>query len=207
MMADDPKLLVATGYDVIAEGYLERFGSSQVRDQWLGKLIALLPAKSRVLDLGCGSGVPVAQKLAARGHEVVGIDGSARQVSLAQLNVPDAEFIHADMTRVKLHSHHFDAVVAFYSITHVPRDEHADLLRRIAGWLKPGGIFLASLGANESPDWRGDWLGAEMFFSHYNAEDNEQLVRHAGFDIEEAAVVNQDNEDGQFLWVVARLAA
>jgi SAM-dependent methyltransferase len=207
MMTDDPKSIVATGYDLIAEGYLERYGRSLVRDQWLGKLITLIPQKSRVLDLGCGSGVPVALGLARRGHEVVGIDGSARQLSLARLNVPKAHFIHADMTRVQVAPSSFDAVTAFYSITHVPRDEHAELLRRIASWLKPEGVFLASLGADQSADWRGSWLGVEMFFSHYGAEVNEQLVRQAGFNIVEATVVNQDNEDGRFLWVAARLAA
>jgi cyclopropane fatty-acyl-phospholipid synthase-like methyltransferase len=109
------------------------------------------------------------------------------------------------MTRVEVAPSSFDTVAAFYSITHVPRDEHAELLRRIASWLKPGGVFLASLGADQSTDWRGSWLGAETFFSHYGAEVNEQLVRQAGFNIEEAAVVNQDNEDGRFLWVAARL--
>jgi SAM-dependent methyltransferase len=207
MMTDDPKSIVATGYDLIAEGYLERYGRSLVRDQWLGKFITLLPAKSRVLDLGCGSGVPVARELARRGHDVVGIDGSAHQVSLARLNASNAHFIHGDMTRVEVGPSSFDAVAAFYSITHVPRDEHADLLLRIASWLKPGGIFLASLGADQSPGWRGSWLGVEMFFSHYGAEANKQLVRQAGFDIEEAAVVNQDNEDGRFLWVASRLIA
>jgi hypothetical protein len=39
MMTDDPKSIVATGYDLIAEGYLERYGRSLVRKQWLGKLI------------------------------------------------------------------------------------------------------------------------------------------------------------------------
>jgi SAM-dependent methyltransferase len=204
-MTDDPKSTVATGYDLIAECYLERYGRSLVRDQWLGKLITLLPTKSRVLDLGCGSGVPVARELARRGHDVVGIDGSARQVSFARLNVSNAHFIHADMTRVEIAPSSFDAVVAFYSIPHVPRAEHADLLLRVASWLKPGGVFLASLGADRSADWRGSWLGVEMFFSHYAAEVNEQLVRQAGFDIEQAAVVNQDNEDGRFLWVAARL--
>jgi SAM-dependent methyltransferase len=58
--------------------------------------VALLPTKFRVLDLGCGSGVPVARELAKRRHAVVGIDGSARQLSLARLNVSSAHFIHAE---------------------------------------------------------------------------------------------------------------
>jgi SAM-dependent methyltransferase len=76
---------LSRGYDLIAEGYLERYGRSLVRDQWLGKLITLLPTKSRVLDLGCGSGVPIARELARRGHDVVGMDGSARQVSFGSI--------------------------------------------------------------------------------------------------------------------------
>ncbi len=132
MMTDDPNSLVATGYDLIAEGYLERYGSSRVRDQWLEKLIALLPRNSRILDLGCGPGVPVGRELATRGYEVVGVDGSACQISLARLNVPKAHFIHADMTSVDIAPASFDAAAAFYSITHVPRDEHAALLRRIS---------------------------------------------------------------------------
>jgi SAM-dependent methyltransferase len=151
MMTDDPKSIVATGYDLIAEGYLERYGRSLVRDQWLGKLITLLPTKSRVLDLGCGSGVPVARELARRGHDVVGIDGSARQVSLARSNVSDAHFIHADMARVEVAPSSFDAVAAFYSITHIPRDEHAELLQRIASWLKPGECSWRASGRTKRP--------------------------------------------------------
>jgi len=59
MMTDDPQSIVATGYDLIAEAYPEQYGRSLIRDKWLGKLITLLLTKYRVLDLGCGSGVPL----------------------------------------------------------------------------------------------------------------------------------------------------
>jgi SAM-dependent methyltransferase len=145
--------------------------------------------------------------LVHRGHEVVGVDASARQIELARQNVPAAEFIHADMTSVDVAPASCDGVCAFYSITHVPRDEHAPLLRRIAGWLKPGGLFLASLGSGECADWRGEWLGTEMFFSHYDAATNERLVHDAGFAIEHAELVDQDDDAARFLWVIARRSA
>jgi 2-polyprenyl-3-methyl-5-hydroxy-6-metoxy-1,4-benzoquinol methylase len=206
-MTRAPKLVVAQGYDVVAGTYLERLGQSVVRDRWLRELIARLPDAARVLDLGCGAGVPVAHRLAERGFEVVGIDGSIEQIRLARRNVPQAEFIHADMTAVALLPRSFDAVAAFYSITHVPREEHTTLLRRIADWLKPDGLFIASLGSGECADWVGEWLGTEMFFSHYDASTYEGLVRAAGFNIEIAEVVDQDNEDARFLWVIARRQA
>lgn len=204
-MTDNPKSLVTSGYDIIAEAYLERYGRSEVRDRWLRELIERLPSGARVLDLGCGPGVPVARELTKRGFQVVGVDGSARQIQLARSNVPAAEFVHNDMTEVEFASESFDAVGAFYSITHIPRAEHEVLLQRIAAWLRPGGIFVASLGAFHSRDrTEKDWLGVQMFFSHYGADFNERLVRDAGFVIEKTEVVEQDNEDCRFLWVVAR---
>jgi cyclopropane fatty-acyl-phospholipid synthase-like methyltransferase len=206
MRHDNPKCLVARGYDMMADTYLERFAASAVRDYWLGELIAFLSMGARVLDLGCGAGIPVARELSSRGFHVVGVDCSMRQVELARGNVPAAEFLHTDMADVQFMPLSFDAVAAFYSITHVPRNEHADLLRRIAGWLKPRGVLVASLGADPICDWTGDWLGVEMFFSHHDADTNNRLVRDAGFAIERAEVVKQDNEDARFLWVVARRA-
>jgi SAM-dependent methyltransferase len=144
-MIDSSKFLVANGYDLIAEVYLERYARSAVRDHWLRKLIALLPQRARILDLGCGAGIPVARELAALGFQVLGVDGSARQIELARANAPTAEFLQADMNSLQFSADSFDAVAAFYSVTHVPRTEHAALFREIAKWLRPGGVFVASL--------------------------------------------------------------
>lgn len=202
----DSKCLVTRGYDQIADEYLVRYGASSVRDRWLSELTALISEqeRARVLDLGCGAGIPVARHLAAVGHYVLGVDGSARQISLARRNVPLADFIHADMTTVNLPPASFDAVAAFYSITHVPRSDHACLLKRIAAWLRPGGVFVGSLGAGSLADWVGRWMGTEMFFSHFDADTNAVLLLEAGFAIERMEQVDQDNEDSRFLWIVAR---
>jgi nucleoside-diphosphate-sugar epimerase len=69
------------------------------------------------------------RKLAIRGHDVVGIEGSARQLSLARLNVSNGHFIHADMTRVELAPLVIRRCGRILFDTHVPRDEHAHLLR------------------------------------------------------------------------------
>ena len=203
-MTRHPKIIVAQAYDQIAEIYLHRFGNSAVRQFWLDQLIARLPSGVRVLDLGCGAGLPVARDLQDCGFVVTGIDGSARQIELARGNVPGATFIQADMTSAEFAAASFDAVTAFYSITHVPRDQHAELFLRIANWLQPGGLLLASLGAEAAADWTGEWLGTEMFFSQHDAATNLRLIRETGLIVERADIVAQDDEDAKFLWVIAR---
>ena len=116
LMDTNPRNLVAAGYDDIADAYLDRFGVSVVRRKWLGRLIESLHSEgSRVLDLGCGAGIPVARELAALGHSVVGVDGSGQQIVRARRNVPTAIFIEADMCEVEFETASFDAVGAFYS--------------------------------------------------------------------------------------------
>jgi len=204
-MSSDTKKVVASGYDEIAEAYLRWTSNSPLRQYWLNVIISALPRKARVLDLGCGAGIPVARQLADHGCDVVGVDGSRRQIALACENEPRGTFIAADMTKVALEPMSFDAVTAFYSITHVPRDEHLALLTKIKTWLKPRGLFLASLGYRDCLAWTGEWLGTTMFFSHFDAATNRALVEKAGLEIERAEVIGEE-EHGElvrFLWVVA----
>ena len=92
--------LVATGYDQIADSYLQQFGHSAVRAGKLNELADLLPSRARVLDLGCGAGVPVGKDLIARGFEVIGVNASGGQLERARWNVPQDQFIRADMTTI-----------------------------------------------------------------------------------------------------------
>jgi ubiquinone/menaquinone biosynthesis C-methylase UbiE len=204
----DPKRLVAAGYDRIAERYAAWTGEALTgpRARFVALLDERLPDGADVLDLGCGTGVPVARALARR-FRVTGVEHSVRSVALARRRVPEATFIHADMTRLDLPAAAFDAVTSFYAITHVPRAEHPALLAAIARWLRPGGWFVASMGAGDDPGTvEADWLGAPMFFSAYDAATNRALVAAAGLEIVVAEAISQreDDADVTFLWVVAR---
>ena len=87
---------------------------------------------------------PTPEEWQARRFAVTGVDVSERQVQLARENVPEATLIRTSMTAVEFPPEAFDAVVAFHSIIHVPRAEQPLLVRRIHGWLRPGGAFLAT---------------------------------------------------------------
>jgi len=163
---------------------------------------------AEVLELGCGAGVPVTRRLAAR-HRVTGVDLSGRQVELARENVPGAVFAHADALAVELPAAAFDAVVCLYMSGHVPRAEQPELLHRIAGWLRPGGHLLMTLtGGGSDGVIEDDWLGAPMFFAGDDADTNLARIRSIGFEVLRAEVVPQleFGEEARFLWVLARRA-
>jgi SAM-dependent methyltransferase len=204
--ADARTAIVRAGYDAIADVYLawNEQVAGDPRDRFLGALMERLADGDRVLDLGCGAGVPSTQRLAER-FDVVGIDASGAQIRRATANVPRAAFHRADMLHATFAEASFDAVTAFYSISHVPRERHGELFRRVATWLKPGGSFLAVLGAGDLPDWTGDWLGVPMFFSSHGPEQNRRLLQAAGFALIVDEVVPIQEPDGEvsFQWVIA----
>lgn len=215
MTVDDPRLLarlVGAGYDRIAEDYValgerSRWGSAP---EYLALLLDVLAPGSRVLDLGCGAGVPVTAGL-AQAHRVVALDISPVQLRLARINAPSASVVLADITDVAFVDESFDAVVCFYSLTHVPRSLHLDVLRRTARWLHPGGLAVFTMGAGDHPDVVTEdflELGAPMLVSHFDAGTNRALVEQAGLRVLRSDLRDQV-EDGRrvrFCWVVAERA-
>jgi cyclopropane fatty-acyl-phospholipid synthase-like methyltransferase len=198
------KEVVEAGYDAIARTYLDwsRKIGDDPREHYLGELDRRLEDNAEVLDLGCGAGVPSTRKLAER-HDVTGIDLSGRQLDLARANVPNARFEKADMTAADFEDGSFDAVVAFYSILHVPRAEQPELFAKIARWLKPGGLFLASLGTG-TPDRTEHWLGAEMFFGSNTPARNRELLREHLEVLVDDLVTMHEPEPATFHWVLTR---
>jgi len=204
--ADERKRTVQAAYDKLGP----RFGEWGERiegdpsERFLDELAGRMPSGGRGLDLGCGDGAKIA-RLAHR-FDLVAVDISEEQLGIARTRLPGATLLSGDFSAVDFGAATFDAITAFYSIMHIPREDHSALFGRIARWLKPGGLFLASLSHVGGDDWTGEWLGVEMFFSGFDAETNRRLVRAAGFDLvlDELVWMREPQGDVAFLWLLAR---
>ncbi|MDQ3822531.1 MAG: class I SAM-dependent methyltransferase, partial [Actinomycetota bacterium] len=88
-----------------------------------------------------------------------------------------------------------------------PRADHRALFQRRAGWLRPGGYLLFTVEPHDQPGVVGEWLGAPMFLSHFDAETTLALAGEAGFEIVRKAVETQLEGDREvaYVWVLARL--
>jgi SAM-dependent methyltransferase len=200
----------ASTYDALAPRY-DSWSAAvmpDVRAAWARQLELVLDNGERVVELGCGTGVPVAKWIAAR-FDYTGIDASEGMLEIARRHVPAGTFVQADMESVTFERGSLGAVIAFYSVIHVPRERHAALFAAIASWLRPGGMFVASLHSRDhADDFEPDWLGAgPMRWTGFDRDANLALLADAGLEIEESEVIDQVEPDGTAihpLWLTAR---
>ena len=140
--------IVRDGYDKVASVYLanrDRLKSGK----YIQQLLKYLPKKSRILDLGCGAGVPVDDTLLKAGHTVVGIDISNEQIKLARKKCPEGEYQVGDIRELREGEYKAEAVVSFYTIFHISRDKQAGILKIMASYLVSGGWLLITMGDRE----------------------------------------------------------
>lgn len=205
--SDARTALVAAGYDAMIDTW--EAWSAQVADdprhEWAADLASRLAPGARVLELGCGGGTRETQELAAR-FALTGVDLSERQLERARERVPNATFVHGDLTEIDFPPASFEAVVSFYVFNHVPRELLAGVLERAHGWLHAGGLLMTVFGASDLPEWTGDFLGAPTHFSSYLPEVNSRLVAAAGFTVVRDEVVTISEPEGpvSFQWILAQ---
>lgn len=178
----DKKKFVQEGYNRIARRYHDDRDRFKDKGQ-LDEFTSLLPENARILDVGCGTGVPITRFLVDSGHKVVGIDFSEGMLALAREHVPEAEFYQKDITELDFDENSFDALTAGYCIFHVPREEHAGIFRKFHDILKTGGLMLVSMGSTEWEGTEDDFHGGDMFWSHYGPTRSLEIIKEAGFSI------------------------
>jgi SAM-dependent methyltransferase len=208
--AGDPmRAVVRAGYDQVSERYLADRTTASPDVAFLDDLITRLPDHARVLDAGCGAGVPVTRALLRAGHRTVGLDFSAAQLALARDLVPESHAVQGDLATLPLRTASCDAVVSFYAIIHVPRVDHAGVFGEVHRVLRPGGLALLCVGADDLPeDYDPEsWLGSPMYWSHYDAATNRDLIRAAGLTIVEDRAIPDPMGHNGHLFVFAQKPA
>lgn len=193
--------LVRESYNKVADNYsLKR---DLFKNQtYLEMLVEKLNPGSTVLDLGCGAGIPIDKFLAKYRYKIIGLDISEKQIELAKRNLPSQTFEVKDISELKRNEYQVDAVVSFYAIFHIPREQHEELFKKINSFLPDNGLILVTMGSSEWEGTEEDFHGAKMYWSHYRAEKNKEIVQQAGFEILFDEVDNSGGE--KHLVILAR---
>lgn len=198
------KETVKAGYNAIAGDYLKARTKKSADILLLNDFAQRLAPGAKVLDAGCGAGIPVAKILSDR-FDVTGVDFSKAQIELAKANVPKANFICQDMTELEFPADSFDGICSFYAIIHIPREEHRKLIDSFYHILKPGGLALLCLGAEDLPDdIEEDFHGKRMYWSHFDASVYFSMLSNCGFNLLWSKIVTDKTYGGSHLFVLVQ---
>jgi ubiquinone/menaquinone biosynthesis C-methylase UbiE len=178
----------AAAFDAIGERYDDVFPHKSgqiIATQWV---VDRLAPGLRVLDLGCGTGVPTAGMLAESGLEVVGVDISTEMLALARRNVPTGRFVAMDLMELDTSLGEFDAVCAFFSLLMLRREDIPRVLRRVRTVLRPGGVVAIGMVEGDLDYAPLPFLGQELSVTAYPQADLESAIRAEGLHVLEVDV-------------------
>ena len=176
-------------------------GRSLFEKPWLNRFLAHVPVGGRVLDLGCGSGEPIARYLIAQGRAVTGVDGAPGLIGLCRARFPGHDWIVADMRGLDL-GRRFDGLIAWHSVFHLEPEAQRGMFDVYARHLKPGGVLMFTSGTEEGATV-GEWRGEPLYHASLSSADYRAGLDVVGFEVL-AQVENDPECGGANVWLARR---
>ncbi|MVT08259.1 class I SAM-dependent DNA methyltransferase [Chitinophaga tropicalis] len=168
-------------YNIIAGWYSENRSRELIEKPYLDKLLNIIGKGASILDLGCGTGVPIMAHLLEQGMQVTGVDASYRILEIARTNLPSADLIHADMRKLSLNKK-FDAIVAWHSFFHLPAEDQPAMFDIFSNHLNNNGILLFTSGNKQGEAWSVNG-GENLFHASLDKDQYQSLLEAHHFQV------------------------
>ncbi|MEP1443561.1 MAG: class I SAM-dependent methyltransferase [Hyphomicrobiales bacterium] len=193
-------------YERHAQTWAKRRSNGFLEKAWLDVFIETLPDKESdrsVLDIGCGTGKPVALYLMEKGCSLTGVDGAAAMIAIASRAYSTHRWIKADMRDMPLLDP-FDGVIAWHSFFHLtPEDQR--LMFEIFGRLcKPLAPLMFTSGTSLG-EAIGEFEGEPLYHGSLDPQEYRSLLDENGFEV--LKHVEEDPNCGQStIWLARKRA-
>lgn len=190
-MAWDPSSKqIGALYERHAAAFDRDRGNRLVERVWLDRFRAIMPDGAAVLDLGCGSGEPVARYLIEAGHRFTGVDSSSTLIGLCRSRFPDETWIAADMREVSL-ARRFGGIIAWNSFFHLTPDDQRQMFAVFRDHAEPGAALMFTSGPRAG-EAIGSYQGEALYHASLDAADYEALIAVHGFSVVQHVVEDAD---------------
>ncbi len=189
---------VYLSYDKISTWFDEHRSRELFEKPYLDLAITYLKPDSKILDLGCGMGEPIAKYFIDKGYQLTGIDGSIKLIDLAKSRFPKGEFMVGDMREVHLNER-FDLILAWHSFFHLSKEDQREMFKIFAEHIAPGGILMFTSGPSEGEVW-SDNGGEMLYHASLDQEEYKKLLKEYGFEIIKYTIEDKDC-GGATVWV------
>lgn len=148
---------------------------------------------SHILDLGCGSGRPMAAHILAQGHKITGVDQAVKLLNVAREHFPHSTWIESSMEeylRDESSPSRFAGIICWDALFHIERSTHEGLLQHMAELLDEGGRLMLTCGGSEQAAFTDTMHGATFFYDSHTPEKMLEILNRLGFNILLAEFMN-----------------
>lgn len=173
-------------------------GTRLVEQAWLDRFLGLVPTPVAVLDIGCGSGRPVARYLVERGAEVTGVDSAPEMIALFRSNLPDSPVHVADMRTLRL-DRTFGGLIAWNSFFHLSQADQRRMFPVFRAHAGPRAALMFTSGPSQG-EAIGTLEGEPLYHASLDSAEYRALLDEHGFRVV-AHVVEDQTCGGLTVWL------
>jgi SAM-dependent methyltransferase len=179
-MTDDADRIIEL-YRRHAEAWAQDRGNRLFEGAWLDRFRSLMPERPSVLDIGCGSGEPLARYLIEQGCELTGIDSSPEMIAMCQGHFPQREWRVADMRSLRLGST-FDGILAWDSFFHLTHDDQRRMFPVFREHAAPRAALMFTSGPSHG-EAIGSYRGEALYHASLDDAEYRALLDAHGFEV------------------------
>ncbi|KRE01004.1 methyltransferase [Bosea sp. Root670] len=175
-------------------------GKTLMEGPWLARFRDLLAPGATILDIGCGTGQPIARHFIEHGHAVTGVDSAPAMIALCRTRFPEGDWQVADMRRLAL-GRRFDGLIAWDSFFHLTPEDQRGMFKVFASHAAPGAALLFTSGPAHG-EAIGSFESEALYHGSLDPGEYRTLLAESGF-----AVIDHIVEDpscgGHTIWLAA----
>lgn len=168
-------------YDEIINWFDDARTKSLMESEYLNLIVETIPPQSSILDLGCGTGEPIAKFFIEKGFKVTGVDGSQKMIELCKKRFPSERWIVSDMRDIHLQQR-FDAILAWHSFFHLDCDSQRNIFKIFESHIKPCGILAFTSGEEEGEVWSENG-GQQLYHASLSTKEYNSLLYDSSFKV------------------------
>jgi len=177
-------------YEENAAAWDRQRGRDLFERPWMERFAALLPEGGSILDIGCGTGEPIARFFIERGYAVTGVDSSPSLIAICRERFPHRDWHAADMRSLNL-GRKFDGILAWHSFFHLSPDDQRPMFALFAAHSKPGSVLMFTSGTSEGESI-GSWCGEPLYHGSLSPEEYRQRLESNGFTVLDHVLLDSD---------------